>query len=193
MSENYYNINAEEFYTSTLNIDMSALYEPFTSYLKPNDTILDAGCGSGRDSKFFLEKGYTVEAFDASSIMVKMAQELTGIAIKQLKFQQLDEIEKYDAVWACASLLHIPMSELLGSMQRIANSLKDNGVWYLSFKYGDGERKTSNRQFTDLNEELLSTLIKKIKHLSLIKTWITKDTRPKRKDVWLNALIKKCT
>ena len=193
MSANHYNKNAEEFYISTINIDMSAIYKPFISYLKPNSTILDAGCGTGRDSKFFLKKGYQVEAFDASTSMVNLAQELTGISIKNMKFQQLEEKEKYDGVWACASLLHIPMNELLDSMQRISNALKENGVWYLSFKYGSGEREASGRQFTDLNEDLLSSFISKIKHLSLVKTWKTEDTRKERNDVWLNAIIKKCT
>ena len=191
MVVNYYDKNATDFYKSTINVDMSELYKPFIKHLKSNSVVLDAGCGSGRDTKYFLSKGYLVEAFDNSINMVNLAKELTGINVKNMSFKQLDEKEKYDGVWSCASLLHVPMKELLNSMQRITNSLKHDGVWYLSFKYGSGERIYKGRKFTDLNEELLSSFVGNINDLSLFETWLTEDIRSDRKDIWLNAILRK--
>lgn len=191
MNINYYNKNATDFYESTINVDMSELYKPFVKYLCSGSVVLDAGCGSGRDIKYFLSKGYLVEAFDSSINMRYLAKELTGISIKNISFQQFAEKEKYHGVWSCASLLHVPMEELLNSMQRITNSLKPDGVWYLSFKYGASERTEKGRKFTDLNEELLASYVRDIKNLSLLKTWLTEDARSDRKDVWLNAILTK--
>ena len=62
----YDQTHAEEFFNDTIALDMSALYAPFLSRLKNGAKILDAGCGSGRDTKYFLDQGFTVCSFDAT-------------------------------------------------------------------------------------------------------------------------------
>ncbi|WP_338040958.1 hypothetical protein [Marinomonas algicola] len=63
----YYNMYAEDFAENTLSVDMSALYQCFLPLIPLQGHILDAGCGSGRDAKYFQSLGYEVSAFDASS------------------------------------------------------------------------------------------------------------------------------
>ena len=93
-SEQYYNENANDFINTTVNVDLSELYEKFLKYVPKNSHVLDAGCGSGRDSKYFLDNGFKVSAIDASIEMVKGAKLLTGLDVKQIYFQDIIEINK---------------------------------------------------------------------------------------------------
>jgi 2-polyprenyl-3-methyl-5-hydroxy-6-metoxy-1,4-benzoquinol methylase len=191
MTIEYYQQNADEFFNGTINVDMSNIYQHFTKDLPANALILDAGCGSGRDSKAFIEMGYQVEAFDASSEIVKLAFKHTGLDVKHAVFDDVTAIDKYDAIWCCASLLHVPEDDLPTTLAKLAAALKPNGIWYLSFKYGDVQREKDGRLFTDMNEDRRATLVSDIPHVEVKRTWITEDNRPERNEIWLNAVLKK--
>lgn len=191
MTIEYYNQNAQSFVDSTLYVDMQALYKPFVSLLPQDALILDAGCGSGRDSKAFLDMGFQVEAMDASKEMVKHATSYTGLKVQNKTFQDIHEQEKYDAIWTCASLLHVQQSELTTVISKLCDALKSNGIWYLSFKYGNTERVKDGRTFTDMNERAIETLLSHQPDLKLVDMWITQDARPERDERWLNLIIKK--
>lgn len=191
MTINFYQTNAQQFFDSTVNVDMSSLYAAFTEHLAPNARVLDAGCGSGRDSKAFREMGYQVEAFDASSEMVTLASKYAAVPVRQLSFHELTDTERYLGIWCCASLLHLPASQLPDAMQKLARALMPGGVWYVSFKYGDSEREKDGRHFTDLNEQALSSLIQQLPGIQIQSTWLTEDKRPDRNETWLNALLHK--
>ena len=191
MTIQFYQDNAEDFFEGTVNVDMSNIYQHFTKGLNKDALILDAGCGSGRDTKAFLDMGYSVEAFDASSELVSRASEFTGIKVKNGLFNDVDKIEKYDAIWCCASLLHVPEIELPKTLNKLANALKPSGVWYVSFKYGDSQRDKDGRSFTDINEQRLTKLISSLSNIDISSTWITEDNRPDRNEKWLNAILVK--
>ena len=189
MNSDYYQLHAQRFFSETVDVDMSELYRPFVAHLKPGARILDAGCGSGRDAKAFSEMGYEVEAFDASAELVELARQHTGLPVKQMRFEEVTEVERYDGIWCCASLLHVPLAELPGVMAQLAKALKPGGVWYLSFKYGCGEREKDGRRFTDMDEGRFNLLITEIAEIKVENTWLTHDRRPKRNEKWLNALL----
>lgn len=191
MTLKYYQDNAQTFFDGTVNVDMSSLYETFTQHLAPGARVLDAGCGSGRDAKAFLGMGYQVEAFDASSAMVELAREHTGLPVQVMTFADVEWMGEFDGIWCCASLLHVPAAELPGVMRRLADALKPGGVWYVSFKYGDGEREVDGRRFTDMDEHSLKNLVDKAARLAILELWLTRDKRPMRDEVWLNGLLKK--
>ncbi|GDX07537.1 bifunctional 2-polyprenyl-6-hydroxyphenol methylase/3-demethylubiquinol 3-O-methyltransferase UbiG [Buttiauxella sp. A111] len=191
MTLNYYQNNAQVFFNGTVNVDMSSLYESFTRLLLPGSQVLDAGCGSGRDSKAFIEMGYQVEAFDASSKMVALASQHTGLSVQQMTFADVETQQQYDGIWCCASLLHVPSQELPSVMQKLANALKPGGVWYVSFKYGDSEREKDGRLFTDMNEASLGALLETTPEVEIETLWTTQDNRPERDEIWLNALLTK--
>ncbi|MEB5750759.1 class I SAM-dependent methyltransferase [Leclercia adecarboxylata] len=191
MTLKYYQDNAQTFFDGTVNVDMSSLYETFTKYLAPGARVLDAGCGSGRDAKAFLEMGYRVEAFDASSAMVELAREYTGLPVQLMTFADVDWKEEFDGIWCCASLLHVPAVELPGVMQRLADALKPGGVWYVSFKYGDGEREVDGRRFTDMDEVELRTFLEEIGRVDVIEFWKTQDKRPHMNEIWINGIVQK--
>lgn len=187
----YYNKHAEEFTASTFEVDMESLYQPFLAELPEGARILDVGCGSGRDTLAFKKKGYQVDAIDYSEELVKKASRLTGIPIKLKSFYEVDDYEAYDGIWACASLLHCERTRLKEVIGKLLSALKPNGVLYMSFKYGYGDREKDGRQFTDLNEVQVKELLSQWDDVSQLKQWITIDQRPNRSEKWLNILLKK--
>ena len=191
MSIEFYQNNADEFFTGTVNVDMTNIYQRFIKNIPPNALILDAGCGSGRDSKAFIEMGYQVDAFDASSELVERASNYTGLDVRLALFDDVTAIEQYDAIWCCASLLHVPEANLLDTLSKLAMALKSNARWYVSFKYGDTQREKDGRMFTDMNEARLSKLFASIPSIEIEATWITEDNRPDRQEKWLNAILVK--
>ena len=187
----YYNHNAEQFYDSTVKVEMESIYAPFLRYLPEHASILDLGCGSGRDSLAFHQKGYQVDATDYAETLVSKAQQLTGLPVRQLSFYDLDEENKYDGVWACASLLHCERQKLPEVLSRILRALKAEGVLYMSFKYGSTDREKDGRNFTDLDEQQAHELLRGVPGFLLLQQWITVDKRPERSEEWLNILLRK--
>ena len=189
---NYYNQNAENFIANTQNADMHPTQERFLRLLDANTSILDFGCGSGRDTKYFLEKGYQVTATDGSAELCRLASEFTGIKVKEMLFQELDAMNQYDGIWACSSILHLPKKELLPVIQKMCEALKDNGIIYTSFKYGDFEGERNGRYFTDFTEKTFREYIEKVPELTIEEAWITSDVRPGRgEEKWLNLILRK--
>lgn len=188
----YYDRNAKDFIGSTITVDFTTIQSYFTSKLKNGSHILDFGCGSGRDTKYFLEQGYQVTAIDGSAELCKLASEYVGIQVKHKMFQELDEEEVYDGVWACSSILHLPFAELKDVFCRIRAALKKSGVFYTSFKYGNFEGERNGRYFTDMTEDRFSVFLKDVGGLKLEEEWVTSDVRPGRGDEkWLNIILRK--
>ena len=188
----YYNKNAISFIEGTLHVDFSTLQKKFASYIEKGGSILDLGCGSGRDSKAFLEMGYSVVAIDGSQELCKLASKYIGQNVLCSTFQEYSPEELFDGIWACASLLHLKIGEIGKIMKKYASTLKDNGIFYVSFKYGTFHGERNGRFFTDMNEELFETLLKGIPELSIDRQFITEDVRPGRKtEKWLNVFLKK--
>lgn len=188
----YYNKNVDRFIEETATVDFTAIQEMFLSLLPSGGRILDFGCGSGRDTLAFLKRGYQVHATDGSTEMCKLATEYTGISVRQMQFQELKEREKYDGIWACASILHLPENELKNVMAKMEVALNRCGIIYTSFKYGTFAGERNGRYFTDFTEESFETFVKQIKGLKIKKMWITEDVRVGReKEKWLNILLQK--
>lgn len=188
----YYDSYADEFYKSTVNVEFTIMQEHFLAKLKKGSNILDFGCGSGRDTKYFLEQGYNVEAIDGSAELCKLAGQHTGIQVKNIFFQELSEVDKYDGIWACSSILHLPVGELTEVMRKMMIALKKNGIIYTSFKYGIFAGERNGRYFTDMTEEAFAELLSRIDGLEMEEQWITWDVRPGRgEDKWLNLILRK--
>lgn len=188
----YYDNHADEFYKSTVNVQFSTMQECFLEKLKKGSYILDFGCGSGRDTKYFLEKGCNVDAMDGSKELCKLASEYTGIEVKNMFFQELVEVDKYDGIWACSSILHLPIDELDKVMRKMVVALKENGIIYTSFKYGTFAGERNGRFFTDMTEETFADFLSRIDGLEVEEQWTTSDVRPGRgEEKWLNLILRK--
>lgn len=189
---NYYNINAKRFSGETVSVEFTATQQRFLSYLPTPAVILDFGCGSGRDTKAFLDLGYHVEAIDGSEELCRLATQYTGIPVRHMLFQDLDAVSKYDGIWACSSILHLPKDELADVMRKISAALKPDGIIYTSFKYGIFSGERNGRYFTDMTETSFADFMREIQELRTEEHWITFDARPGRgEERWLNLILRK--
>lgn len=189
---NYYNRNVKQFYDNTVAVDFTDTQSVFLSKLAKGSAILDFGCGSGRDTKYFLSQGHHVEAIDGSLELCKLASQYTGIQVRPMLFQELSVINKYDGIWACASILHLPWSELADVMRRMQAALKVNGIIYTSFKYGTFSGERNGRYFTDMTEARFAGFIEEFDGLQIEEQWISADVRTGRgEEQWLNIILRK--
>ena len=188
----YYDKNAQEFARGTVAVDFTATQNKFLALLPVGAAVLDFGCGSGRDSRYFVERGYAVTAMDGSAELCRYAREYTGLPVRQAYFQDLAELEAYEGIWACSSILHLPWEELVPVLGKMSKALKQGGIIYTSFKYGSFAGERNGRYFTDLDEAGLKRLLAHQPELQVEELWITGDVRPGRGDeLWLNVLLRK--
>ena len=187
----YYAEHAEEFVSNTKDVDFSEIQNAFLTYLPPEGTILDLGCGSGRDSKAFIDKGYKVVAVDGSEELCKAASQFIGQPVICATFQEYTPEINFDGIWACASLLHLSSKDEVASVvTRMANHLNPGGCFYASFKYGDFSGERNGRYFTDMTETSLTEMVREIPSLRIDRLHITTDVRPGRDDEkWVNAFL----
>lgn len=189
---NYYNSKAKDFVSGTVDVVFTEIQDIFLKYIPVGGKILDFGCGSGRDAKYFLSQGFDVDAIDGSEELCRIASEYTGIQVKQMLFEELDAIEAYDGVWACASILHVEKKQLPEIIKKIAIATKKGGIVYTSFKYGEFEGIRNGRFFTYLTEESFEELLRNVPELAIEKLWISADVRAERgEERWLNIVLRK--
>lgn len=188
----YYDQNAQSFIEGTIHVEFTQIQNRFLEHLPAHAHILDFGCGSGRDTKYFLHHGHTVDAMDGSIVLCKAASVYIGIEVKHMMFHELNETEIYDGIWACSSILHVKKAQLPDIIRKMSQAIKCNGIIYVSFKYGDFEGERNGRYFTDMTEQAMSELLKDILELTVEEQWITGDVREGRGDErWLNMILRK--
>ena len=189
----YYNKNSEEYFNSTLNVDMTNTYKEFLKLVPEGGKILDLGCGSGRDSMNFMKLGYEVTAVDGSKELAKKASALLGKEVIASTFEELELKEKFHGIWACASLLHIKREDLKTVLNNLYNNLEDNGVFYMSFKYGEKEYvDDKNRYFNCFTDESIIGFINENTKFNILGLYITEDKLGRVNEVkWLNLICNK--
>lgn len=187
----YYHEKSSEFFDSTVNADVSSLYGRFLKYVPMGSKILDFGCGSGRDTKAFLNMGFDVDAIDGSKKLCEMSTEYTGIDVQCQDFMSLECINEYDAIWACASLLHLPSVNLPIVLAKMKDALKTSGIMYLSFKLGTYEGERGGRYYTDMDSERFRTLIDSIPEICVLEEWCSDDVRMDNNGKWYNVILEK--
>ena len=185
----YYNQNADAFIAGTQSADMSEQYCFFLKHITPGGKLLDLGCGSGRDSAYFSALGFDVTAIDGSEELCKRVKENHGIEALCLRFEDIAFQAEFDAIWACASLLHVKKTDMSNVMEKVSAALKPGGILYASFKYGSDECISNDRFFNNYTEHDINTLLTPENKLTLLEYWITEDVRPERAgEQWLNLI-----
>jgi SAM-dependent methyltransferase len=188
MSQQFYRRHAEEFFKATVGVDMKPIHQRFLAGLQPQANILDAGCGSGRDAKAFADAGFEVSAFDASEELAALATAHCGFEVAVRRFDDVTEEARYDGIWCCASLLHVPANHLPETLGKLWRALRPGGRLYVSFKHGTGERIRGERLFTDADEATVRQWFSNLVEMQDLSVWLTTDQRPDRAEQWTNAL-----
>jgi SAM-dependent methyltransferase len=182
----WYTAHVEAFLDATAHVDMRALHDPFLALLPSGATILDVGCGSGRDSLAFARRGFRVVPMEPCEALASRAEALLRQPVARRRAQELEEVAAFDGIWACASLLHVPARETPATLARLARALRPGGILYASYKLGQGERE-GERFFHDQEEDSLRGLLEGAS-LTILKLWQTDDARKNQGQRWVNAL-----
>lgn len=185
---NYYEKNASKYIEDTINCDMSEQYKFFLNHMSKKGKILDIGFGSGRDMRYFNSLGYEVEGIDPTINFINNIKDEFNVyhmSVEDMKFKS-----EYDGIWACASLLHVKRDNLKEALINCYNALKEDGIMYASFKYGNKE-VINERYFNYVNEDILLPILNEIGYEILDKC-ITHDVRKEREEeLWINIIFKK--
>ena len=187
----YYNLNALEYFDTTINANMTEQYNLFLKYLGTSGRILDLGCGSGRDALYFKKLGYVVDAIDGSEELCKLATQYTKIPVKCMKFNELDMLDSYDGIWACSSLVHIKKKELIDVLKKISKALKEDGILYVALKNGIGEETIKGRYFSYIEKDEFEKISNSL-GFKLIDFLSAKSvTNKEEKRYWNSYILKK--
>lgn len=138
-TKSFYSRRAANYAADTADYSVSENLTRFSALLAHNARVLELGCGSGRDSAWMLSQGLEVHPTDGIAEMAEQASARLRIPVAVLPFAQISALDSYDGVWANACLLHIPRIDLADVLQRIQRALKPNGIFYASYKAGQGE------------------------------------------------------
>lgn len=190
---NYYNENAKEYFETTKNLKTTEIYKQFLSMVKPSGKVLDLGCGSGRDSLYFKNAGFDVTSVDGSIELAKEAEKLINQEVIVSKFEDFKSEERFDGIWACASLLHVRRENIGEVLRNLADNLNKGSVFYLSFKYGDDEYiDERGRYFNCYKEEGFEKMVSSIKEYKVKSMYKTGDSLGGRANLtWLNIILER--
>jgi SAM-dependent methyltransferase len=193
-TKDFYETHARDYFDRTVSADLSAYYERFLKHVKPGGRILDAGCGSGRDLKVFRDRGFEVLGVDASQALVKLAAQFSGANCLVIRLEDLNFEHAFDAVWACASLLHVPKLRLLPILQRLYLALVEGGLLFASVQLGRGERHLPDGRF--FAYYALDEFAQSLKRIgfSINESWVSEDALPSRRRIrWVNIIARRET
>lgn len=187
----YYNNNARSYFDSTINANMQDGYELFLKYLKGNK-ILDFGCGSGRDVKYFKSLGYDVDGIDGSQELCDLATNYTNVNIKCMDFNDFNEVDKYDGIWCSGTLLHVEKDNLKNILLKLKKSLTKNGIILVAMKEGNNEEIDSlGRYYNYITKDEFKLLVESI-DLEILDLTITKSTSNINEEkLWLKFILRK--
>lgn len=188
----YYNKYAAKVFEDTVDQNMDAITAPFLELLEEGDTILDMGCGSGRDSLTFYDLGYDVTPLDGSEEMCRLAEVHTGLDVLQMTYEEMAFDGAFDGVWACGAFVHIPKDEMPALFRKVARALTEDGIFYFSMRLGDFEGFQGERYFSCYSEKELRSLVEGDGLFTVLKEWVTRDVRSGHSDIqWINILARK--
>lgn len=188
----YYNKNAKDYFETTINGNMKLSYKKFLEYIPKKGYILDFGCGSGRDSKYFIENGYKIKAIDGSLELCLLAEKYMNHKVIHMNFSELNDLNKYDGIWSCATILHLTKQEFIKVLKKMIRALKKDGIIYISFKDGIGEETKDGRYFMYYTENQFEEIINLFDKIEILDKYITySSTNPNEERKWNNYLLKK--
>lgn len=187
---NYYDNNAEDYYRTTVNVDMDALRKKFASFLPDGANVVDMGCGSGRDVRAFSNMGFHTTGLDASKELVEVARKKLGVDAIEGDMSEWISGYPFDGIWCCASVIHLTAEEIKKFFNNLRYNLKDGGIIYISVKEGVKEGLDEKGRY--MNGYSLRDLERYLKDAgcTILETSNTEDMM-NRDMKWLNIIARK--
>jgi SAM-dependent methyltransferase len=165
----------------------------FLDRLPPDALILELGCGGGRDAEYAESRGFTVEPTDGVPEMAALAEARLGRPVRIMRFDELDAVESYSAVYASYSLLHVPRADLDDVLRRVWTALVPGGWHMATYKSGGLEgRDEYGRYFNYLSADDASRYYRAAGEWELLE--LTQGEGPGykgRKSPWVNVIARK--
>ena len=159
----FYNTNAQKYSSYSYEHEKGELYQKFLNFLPEKGSILDAGCGAGWDTKFFLKNGYTVTALDASVKLLDVIETHKNLEKIESDFLNFKSKKIFDGIWASFSLQHMPKSDFKPALKLLKNSLSETGFFYIGIHEGNKEiRDTLGRYYSYYGESEISGIIQSL-------------------------------
>lgn len=190
-SIDYYDRYAVPYYEETVNLSMEEQLQSFMELLPENGEVLDLGCGSGRDTLFLEEEGFSVTAMDGSKRMCELAEIHTGRDVLHLRVEDMEFDDVFHGIWACSVLGHFAPNKIHEVMGKILDALKDDGILYFSVRKGERKGMYSGRYYCDYDRDSLDDLLDSFDNVEIIDIWKTSDARGDEQSKWYNVLLRK--
>ena len=146
----HYQARAEAFWEGTRNHDVEQNIEALLRHIQPAPpwTILDFGCGPGRDLRAFLQRGHHAIGLEGAPALAEMARVHSACEVWQQDFLHLDlPAAHFDGVFANASLFHVPRQELSCVLRQLHATLKPGGVLFSSNPRGNNEESVNGGRY----------------------------------------------
>ncbi|MEM0554622.1 MULTISPECIES: class I SAM-dependent methyltransferase [Aeromonas] len=187
----YYNENAFDYYHKTYTVDMDDIYKRVRKYIPNGTRILDAGCGVGRDTEYFIKHGFKVTSFDASKEMVSFCNQYSFAYCEQLDFKDINYPPIFSLIWACASLHHLNKLDFEHAIKRLFKATLYNGYIYFSLKKKSNNVESSKRKFYFYDDEYLYNLLENELGMILVERWESQGKTCNTRDIFLNYVFYK--
>jgi SAM-dependent methyltransferase len=190
----HYNQSAEDFREGTRDHDVSQNIDALLRKIEgePPFTILDFGCGPGRDLKTLAELGHVAVGLDGAVRFVEIARADTGCEVWQQDFLQLDLPDgHFDGVFANASLFHVPRQELPRVLQQLRATLKPGGVLFSSNPRGRNEEGWNHGRYGAYHD--LEAWRRWLSHAGFVELdhYYRPAGLPREKQPWLASVWRK--
>jgi cyclopropane fatty-acyl-phospholipid synthase-like methyltransferase len=187
----YYDSNSGNYFESTFRVDPSSFLEPLINKLKAGSTILDIGCGSGRDLLWLKNRGFNPTGLERAPTLAKLAREHTGCPIIEVDFQSFDFGNQiYDALLLVGAMVHLGHEQFAISFASMCSALKSDGYVLITMKEGEGiQTSQDGRVFTLWQQSQLESVF--LHQGYTILDLSIQVSKIRKTDIWLGYLLQK--
>ncbi len=189
--DDFYNEKCRDYFETTVNVDPSSFLKPLLKWLWPGATVLDIGCGSGRDLLWLKKRGFRPDGLERASKLAELARKYSGCPVNEADFTTYDFSQKqYDALLLIGALVHLEPYKLKSVLSKFCKALKDKGHILLTLKEGSGIKHASDgRIFTLWQRSDLELLLKDLDFTIL--DFSRQTSAISQSETWLGFLLGK--
>lgn len=187
----YYTHHYRVYHERTFSVDPSSFLTPLTAHLSTGSTVVDVGCGSGRDILWLQKRGYHVIGVERSGGLAGLARRNTACRIIEADFETYDFTTiSADALLFIGALVHLPHARFPAVFESVCRALKTPGIVLITMKKGSGAitDQDSRRFYLWQDKELRDVF--QARNLEVIE-FFRQSSQINPKDTWLGYVLRK--